>query len=89
MGGSNMSKQKTVIEPGQVWRDKRNHERKVNVLSYGLKKPYGGGEPTMCVVYEQLYQTAFRTLRKPVKEKCFRGDYELVSAPTEAQKEQR
>lgn len=81
---------KTEIKPGQIWRDKRDHARQIRVTWFGES----WDKASKCVVYD--YEVAAGTEivnqrnGRTVKEKCFRGDYELLTdAPTEAQKERR
>jgi hypothetical protein len=83
-------KQKREIKPGQIWRDKRDHARQIRVTWFGES----WDKASKCVVYD--YEVAAGTEivnqrnGRTVKEKCFRGDYELLTdAPTEAQKERR
>lgn len=85
-----MSKQKTEIRPGQIWRDKRDHSRMVRVTWYGES----WDKASKAIAYDYEVKAGAETPNqrngRPVKEKCFRGDYELVTtAPIEAQKEQR
>lgn len=81
-----MSKQKVEIKPGQVWREKRlsrsRNRREVRVIDlYNGRVSY----------VPDNYLRAGR--QRPIQEQYFRDGYELVyelvSAPTEAQKEQR
>jgi len=91
-----VSKQKVEIKPGQIWRDKRaldNTGRKREVRVIGCEKglapvtPVTGDKAMLRITYEPHNYTRQGKGRGPVAESCFRGDYELVSAPTEAQKE--
>jgi len=89
-----VSKQKTEIKPGQIWREKRalnstGWKREVLVIGCAEGPAPGGGRTTLRITYEPHNYTRQGKGRGPVAESCFRGDYELVSAPTEAQKEQR
>ncbi len=80
-----MSKQRVEIKPGQVWREKRaldstGWKREVRVLDICLDR----------VTYApDNYLRAGRQVFRPIQEQYFRDGYELVNAPTEAQKEQR
>ncbi len=84
-----MIKQKVEIKPGQVWRNKRDHSRMVRVTWHGES----WDKASKVIVYDYEIKAGAETPNqrngRTVKEKCFRGDYELVSAPTEAQKERR
>ena len=79
-----MSKQKVEIKPGQVWREKRfpriRYRREVRVIDF-----YNGRVSYV----PDNYLRAGRQVFRPIQEQYFRDGYELVNAPTEAQKEQR
>ena len=84
------TKTKTEIKPGQIWRDNRDHARQIRVTKYEEGYSPGGHGFSMRVSYApQNYAPRTKRNGWPVAEISFRGDYELVSAPTEAQKEQR
>ena len=80
-----MSKQRAEIKPGQVWREKRaldstGWQREVRVIECnGRVVSYAPDN----------YQRSGRQVFRPIQEQYFRDGYELVNAPTEAQKEQR
>ena len=74
-----MKREKTAIEVGQVWRDKRRPERVIRVTNLFVGKAPGGGKPSIRVEYEYTSGQARKNAR-PVAESCFRGDYELVKA---------
>ena len=73
------------IKPGQIWREKRTADptgwkREVRVLDLCNGR----------VSYvPDNYRRAGRQVFRPIQEQYFRDGYELVNAPTEAQKEQR
>ena len=73
-----MKREKQAIEIGQIWRDKRNHEREIRVTNLFLGKAPGGGKPAIRIEYELTSGQARKNAR-PVAESCFRGDYELVT----------
>ena len=72
-----MKREKQAIEIGQIWRDKRNHEREIRVTNLFLGKAPGGGKPAIRVEYENANGKPRKNAR-PVVEASFRGDYELV-----------
>ena len=77
-------KQRVAIKPGQVWREKRlprsRNRREVRVIECnGRVVRYAPDN----------YQRSGRQVFRPIQEQYFRDGYELVNAPTEAQKEQR
>ena len=80
-----MSKQKTEIKPGQIWRERRalDHtgwHREVRVIDvYNGRVSY----------VPDNYLRAGRQVFRPIQEQYFRDGYELVNAPIEAQKERR
>ena len=79
-----MSKQKTEIKPGQIWREKRGprsrDRREVRVIDvYNGRVSY----------VPDNYLRAGRQVFRPIQEQYFRDGYELVNAPIEAQKERR
>ena len=79
-----MSK-KVEIKPGQVWREKRTLD------STGWKREVRVTECNGRVVSyaPDNYLRAGRQVFRPIQEQYFRDGYELVNAPTVAQKEQR
>ena len=88
------TKTKTEIKPGQIWRDKRDHARQIRVTKYEEGYSPGGNGFSMRVSYSPYnYAPRIKRNGRPVSELSFelsfRFDYELVSAPTEAQKERR
>ena len=72
-----MKREKTAIEVGQVWRDKRRPERVIRVTNLFVGKAPGGGKPSIRVEYENANGKPRKNAR-PVVEASFRGDYELV-----------
>ena len=73
-----MKREKTAIEVGQVWRDKRRPERVIRVTNLFVGKAPGGGKPAIRVEYENANGKPRKNAR-PVVEASFRGDYELVT----------
>ena len=84
MGVSKVNKPKTEIKPGQIWREKRHprsrDRREVRVIDF-----YNGRVSYV----PDNYLRAGRQVFRPIQEQYFRDGYELVNAPTEAQKEQQ
>lgn len=72
------------IKTGQIWREKRGprnrDRREVRVIDF-----YNGRVSYV----PDNYLRAGRQVFRPIQEQYFRDGYELVLAPTEAQKEQR
>jgi hypothetical protein len=72
-----MKREKTAIEVGQIWRDKRDHARVIRVTNLFVGQAPGGGKPAIRVEYENANGKPRKNAR-PVVEASFRGDYELV-----------